>query len=259
MSNARFAQRGRYAGLIAILALVIVSALGVHISMQAKPVPTNTHHTSPADTHHTSPADPQTPPTVKLSAGWHITTYYTPVESYHNGSGEAVTGCLKRDCADDSDVLGVYPSDFVEKVKNEGAGRITRGVHAGSYLNWSYDTGYWLDEIPSDSNGNALQPFHTAAADSGTLPQEKMFRIASCGSDPAAIDSNICRKLEAANWVIADSLTPGVGGPKHIDLYIGEENAPDFEDTNLYVDLSNVSIQIPQLLPNRYQLDAPDK
>ena len=32
----------------------------------------------------------------------------------------------------------------------------------------------------------------------------------------------------AANWTITDEFTPGLGGSRHVDLYIGEETGPGF-------------------------------
>jgi hypothetical protein len=36
-----------------------------------------------------------------------------------------------------------------------------------------------------------------------------------------------CR-LRAALWAIGDQFTPGLGGAKRIDAYVGEETGPEF-------------------------------
>lgn len=172
--------------------------------------------------------------------GWHITLYYTAVEQYHHGTTQAVTGCKIRECTNGNDPLGNYPSDFIEKVKNEGAGRLI----SGAYLNWSSDTGYWLDTIPTDSRGQALQPFISAAADDNTLHQGTKFKLANCGDGQQISDTTICQHLLQSNWQIVDHFTPGLGGQKHVDLYIGEESQENFESSSNYVDLTNAAITL---------------
>jgi hypothetical protein len=171
-----------------------------------------------------------------------VTVYYTAVEKYHTGPPTVVTGCPTIDCTHGTARLGTYPADFVRAVHDEGTGRTV----AGSYLNWSYDTGYWLDTAPRDSNGDPLRPFATAAADPGVLRQKTSFRITGCGhqddgSDPPAA---VCRTLRAGHWTVRDEFTPGLGGRKHIDAYIGAETGPDFTDSDWYITLDAVQIRI---------------
>jgi len=171
------------------------------------------------------------------SAGWTFTTYYTAVESLHSATPVPVSGCRIRDCAHGHDPLGSYPRDFVQAVKDEGAGRITSGPQRGKYLEWSYDVGYWLDTVPLDTDGRRLRPFISAAADSDALPKRAHFRITGCGKeeeDSSAIDAAACAKLKASAWDVLDAFTPGLGGRKHIDLYVGEENRRDFPNTSPY-------------------------
>ncbi|HEX6869887.1 MAG TPA: hypothetical protein VF163_02210, partial [Micromonosporaceae bacterium] len=94
-----------------------------------------------------------------IGGSWQVTVYYTAVESYHTDAAVDVTGCLVLECANGNQSLGRYPQSFVQAVKDEGTGRITSGPQAGRYLNWSYDTGYWLDDAPRDSAGRELIPF----------------------------------------------------------------------------------------------------
>ncbi|WP_239405728.1 hypothetical protein [Frankia sp. Cj3] len=199
----------------------------------------------PSATAHSTPA-PAPGGTGQTSDGWTITVYYTAVESFHHGQPRQVTGCPRQDCAHGNDPLGTYPTDFVAAVHDEGTGRITSGDHAGNYLNWSYDTGYWLDTVPADTTGQRLQSFSTAAADSGVLAQGARFTVATCGSeeDHSAVDPVACARLQAATWTIHDEFTPGLGGDKHIDLYVGEEDRVGFTDSPLYLTGTGARITI---------------
>jgi len=187
------------------------------------------------------------------SASWHITVYYTAVEStavesYHPSPSQEVRGCLDLDCSmRENQLIGVYPSDFNQAVMDEGTWGITSGNNAGKYLNWSYDVGYWLDTASRDSYGGALKPYVSSAADPRLLPRGTKFKVLSCGGDTDTgepPDPTVCKSFKQANWVISDEFTPGLGGRKHLDLYIGEEDQEDFTDTSpKYIDLSKVSIQ----------------
>lgn len=174
------------------------------------------------------------------SGGWEITVYYTAVERFHDGSSTDVTGCPAFDCpaTGDSD-LGEYPADFVAAVQEEGTGR----TNSGKYLNWSYDIGYWLDTAPRDTAGRALRPFVSAAADPGVLAAGTTFRITGCGR-AAAADGEVCTKLRAAQWEVTDEFTPGRGGSKHLDAYIGEETGPDFTGSAWYLTLTDASVTL---------------
>jgi hypothetical protein len=176
------------------------------------------------------------------STGWTVTVYYTAVEKYHSGPPKKVTGCLKIDCTHGHDDLGTYPADFVTAVHDEGTGRTA----AGRYLNWSYDTGYWLDDAPRDTAGRPLRPFESAAADPNVLKAAARFTVADCGrqDDGSAAPTEVCAKLRAAHWTIVDEFTPGLGGKKHIDAYIGEETGPGFTDSPWYLTLTGATLHI---------------
>ncbi|WP_197717036.1 RlpA-like double-psi beta-barrel domain-containing protein [Glycomyces terrestris] len=176
--------------------------------------------------------------------GWEVTVYYTAVESFHDGAPVAVTGCPTIECEGGDDPLGSYPEDFVQAVEDEGTGRITSGEHAGDYLNWSYDTGYWLDTEPRNSHGDPLRPFVSAAADPDVLPEGTRLRIADCG-DAEDVTAEVCEELQAADWIIEDEFTPGLGGEHHIDVYLGEEDQADFTETDWYTTLVNARIEFP--------------
>lgn len=172
------------------------------------------------------------------SPDWTLTVYYTAVEAYHRGPPTPVVGCLTLDCVDRDADLGTYPRGFVETVRVEGTGR-TAG---GRYLNWSYDVGYWLDHAPRDAYGQPLRPFEAAAADVGVLPAGAEFTILDCGRSP--IDPAVCARLRQARWTVTDQFTPGFGGPRHLDLYLGEETGPDFTDSAWYCTLTAATLRI---------------
>ncbi|AHH99032.1 hypothetical protein [Kutzneria albida] len=84
-----------------------------------------------------------------------------------------------------------------------------------------------------------LRPFRSAAADD--LPQGKRVRLTRCGRGATAA---VCARLSAATWTITDAFTPGLGGPKHIDLYVGEETGPEFTEDPLYTTMTGATLRI---------------
>jgi hypothetical protein len=173
---------------------------------------------------------------VDASAGWLLTVYHTPVESFHSEPAITVTGCPSMPCVNGQNDLGSYPADFVQASKDQGAGRITSGSHAGKFLNWSIDIGYWLDDAARDARGQALIPWVSAAADP-RIPYGKQFNLADCGVDleqGAPINPTVCAALKQSKWVVGDRFTVGSVGAQ-FDLYIGEEDHADFDATSPYL------------------------
>jgi hypothetical protein len=194
------------------------------------------------------------PELSRPSQGWHITVYYTPVESFYGGKSVSVTGCLRIEGSHGKDHLGTYPRTFVERAKQEGTGRITSGQHAGRYLNWSHDTGYWLDDAPRDSYGRRLEPFVSAAADGSVLRKGTRFRLAHPGrlEEGDAVPAHVARRFRDTVWEVRDEFTPGLGGDKHIDLYIGEQTHARFEEEDpMYTTLVRAAIHIHEGLGRR--------
>jgi len=176
------------------------------------------------------------------AAGWTVTVYYTAVERYHSGAPTSVIGCPAIDCAHGTAELGTYPADFVAAVRTEGTGRTA----TGRYLNWSHDVGFWLDDAPRDAYGQPLRPFRSAAADPAVLPAGTRFTIVDCGreSDGASIPPAVCTRLRQASWTVSDQFTPGFGGPRHVDVYIGEETGPGFTDSPWYCTLTGATLRV---------------
>jgi hypothetical protein len=166
-----------------------------------------------------------------------VTVYYTAVAPFHDGATERVTGCPRLECSSGSDDLGSFPSSFVRAVRDEGTGRID----AGRYLNWSVDVGFWLDSAPRDSAGGVLEPWRSAAADADVLGAGKQFTITSCGTaDDVAAE--VCDRMREARWIVRDEFTPGLGGDRHVDVYIGEETGPDFTESEWSTTLENARL-----------------
>lgn len=192
-----------------------------------------------------SSCESRSPAEIVEGKPWLVTVYYTAVESFHHGPLVEVTGCATGECAKGHDSLGQYPRDFVDAVREEGTGRITSGEHAGKYLNWSYDIEYWLDSAPRNAHGGVLEPFRSAAADE--VPDGTRLRLVDCGrlDSGGPVPSEVCQTLRNGNWQIQDRFTPGFGGPQHIDLYIGEENEPNFTTTSaLYVSMQGARFTV---------------
>ena len=174
--------------------------------------------------------------------GWTATVYYTAVQRFHTGSATRVTGCPTIDCSHGHSDLGSYPDDFVKAVHDEGTGHTANG----RYLNWSSDVGYWLDSAPRNGHGGALVPFVSSAADADVLSVGVRFSVADCGRDDGgdAIDPQVCARLRAAGWRLDDEFTPGLGGARHVDLYIGEETGTGFTDGPWYTTLHGAALDI---------------
>ena len=187
-------------------------------------------------------ADPTRRARARRPAGWTVTVYYTAVQRFRGGPPTPVTGCTGLACADGRDHLGRFPADFVAAVRAEGTGQTADG----RYLNWSHDVGFWLDESPRDAAGGVLRPWVSAAADPGVLPAGTRFAIADCGHDGSGhpIDPAVCARLRAARWIVTDEFTPGLGGPRHVDVYIGPETGPDFEQSPWYTALTGATLRI---------------
>ncbi|GAA2612107.1 hypothetical protein GCM10010399_48750 [Dactylosporangium fulvum] len=172
--------------------------------------------------------------------GWEVTVYYTAVAAFHSGATVRVTGCPTIDCEQgvDQQDLGTFPASFVDVVKNEGTGKTADG----RYLNWSHDTGYWMDTAPRDADGRPLRPWVSAAADSDVLRAGSRFTVLRCGT--AEVTAEVCARLKEPTWTIVDQFTPGLGGSKHVDLYIGEETGPGFTDSDLYTTLEGATLSV---------------
>jgi hypothetical protein len=91
-----------------------------------------------------------------------------------------------------------------------------------------------------------LQPFRSAAADPDVLPRGTGFTIADCGhaEDGGPVPVPVCGRLRAAHWTVSDQFTPGLGGVRHVDAYLGEETGPRVTGTDWYVTLAGAALTV---------------
>lgn len=245
-------RRSRWAG--AVMAVLCAGSAGCGTAASqvspAFPVAPPTAAAPPAAPPAADPPRARAAVTVtptKLSAGWRITVYYTPVESFHSGPRKRVRGCPVYGCGRPKADLGSYPESFIEAVRTEGAGRITSGPHKGRYLAWSRRVGqFWLDEAAKDATGRPLRPWVTAAADRSVLRRGSRFVITACGRGRAGrpVPPEVCARFRAARWTVADVFAPGYGGAHHADVYIGEETGPGFTKSPLYTTLDGATLAL---------------
>lgn len=188
--------------------------------------------------------------------GLEVTTYYTPVESYY-----------VRDCVQTIQVwpdfstsgskvtAGPYPCSFVSHTKGEGSGKLTSGVYAGSYLNWSYEglgpngdqQGFWIDTCPRDSYGGCLQAKVSAAvsenlAQNFGLRRGEPFHLESCGTETA--NTTACDYFRSGNWIVNDQFTTGIASDKQIDLYYGEQESAGFRNSAYWLSMYDATIRV---------------
>ncbi|RFU36974.1 hypothetical protein DZF91_35335 [Actinomadura logoneensis] len=186
------------------------------------PVPTPNERALPSS----SPgAAPGTVVPLGKPGSWRVTTYYTAVESLHGGAMTPVKGCPTLRCSRGHTPLGSYPADFLRVIRMEGSGRITSGPRRGRYLNWSHNTGYWLDDSTRDPKGRPLRAWESAAADKDVLARGQRFVITACGAN---VPAPVCARFRQARWKVTDLFRPGYGGRSHADVYVGEETGPGF-------------------------------
>ena len=77
------------------------------------------------------------------------------------------------------------------------------------------------------------------------MPRGTAFTIAGCGrqEDGSAPPARVCAALRKAAWQVTDEFTPGLGGSKHLDAYIGEETGPDFTSSDWYLTLTGATLR----------------
>jgi hypothetical protein len=180
---------------------------------------------------------------------WEIEVYYTPVESFHHGAPQTIKGCgptAPSSCSNGSTPLGTYPSDFLQAVQSNDDGRITSGPYTGKFLSWDDTDGWSIDDANLEDTGKPMQPWVTAAAPDG-IAFGTRFQVLSCGVDidkGSPANPSVCAELMNAHWVVGDN-TGSPAGTRDIELYVGEENAPNFENSGLVIDDVNAHTTLP--------------
>lgn len=159
-------------------------------------------------------------PSPGTGEGWRLTVYYTPVESYHGGSREPISACQGAD-------LGSHSHEFLTTIKTEGFGRLSTPVESRSYLGWDFARRCWfLAAAPVGANDRPLRAW-VSTAGHPSIAIGTRVSVRKCGGQ---VDRSLCDRVRAAAWVVDDRCSVGCTGPKHLDLYIGEEDRPKFED-----------------------------
>ncbi len=159
-------------------------------------------------------------PALPNGGAWRLTVYYTPVESYHGGRTDAVTGCQGQE-------LGRHSHEFLDTIQTEGFGRLSAPIAGHGYLGWDFDRGCWLlAAAPVGANDRPLRPWVSIAAHPSIAIGTRVS-VRNCGRK---VDSSVCDRVRAASWVVDDRCSVGCGDLRHLDLYIGEEDRPNFEN-----------------------------
>ncbi len=174
-------------------------------------------------------------PSPAVSGGWHLTVYYTPVESYHGPPIRSITDCSGRD-------LGRHSSEFLDHVQTEGFGRVGAPLQKMSYLGWNFDRRCWFAATtPVGADDRPLRAWISVAAPT-TVSFGASVRVDGCGSD---IDATTCTRVRGAAWVVDDRFSADPSDPKHLDLYVGEEDEPNFEDQSPhYFEVHGASVRV---------------
>lgn len=160
------------------------------------------------------------PPASRTTSDWHLTVYYTPVESYHGAPRKPISDCVGR-------TLGEHSVEFLEHVQTEGFGRFLAPVQEHGYLGWDFARHCWFTAAtPVGANDRPLRAWVSTAAPS-TFAAGTRLRVVSCGT---AVEAAVCARVEAAAWTVDDRCSDGCSDPRHLDLYVGEEDTADFED-----------------------------
>lgn len=158
-------------------------------------------------------------PSGQPTGGWHLTVYYTPVETYHGPPLKPISDCGGRD-------LRKHSLDFLDRVRTEGFGRIGTPIQGERYVGWDFERRRWfIARTPVGVGDRPLRAWVSTAAPL-TFTAGTGVRVLSCGSD---VDVTVCERVKAAAWIVEDHCA-ACSDPRHLDLYIGEEDRPDFED-----------------------------
>jgi hypothetical protein len=229
-------------------------------------------------------------------SGIYITTYYSPVESYHPRSClKTISGWVNKTPSTGVELsgsrveLGTYPCRFVNRVANEGSGKRTNlstgpsSASSMTALNYSTEGmpggggGYWLDTCPRNSFGGCLQPMRSSAASSALVNGGDMrpyvpgqqpgteWVLKDCGTDPfngdQPMNSTTCDwyKDGGSPWLVDDEFSTGLVDPsiKQIDLYYGFEDRDSIVNTDYIMDFKNAIATVTGEEPATVDATAP--
>jgi len=158
----------------------------------------------------------------QATGGWHLTVYYTPVESYHGPPTRSISDCGGA-------ALGQHSADFLDNIQPEGFGRVVTPMRGGRFLGWDFDRGCWYaTSTPLNAGDHPLRAWVSTAAPQA-IAAGTGVRVVGCGP---GVDPVVCARVQGASWTVDDRCSVGCADPRHLDLYIGEEDRPNFESQN---------------------------
>jgi hypothetical protein len=95
--------------------------------------------------------------------------------------------------------------------------------------------------------GNEELPAFTPSQEAGVNHDDRMDargdRGRAAGADGVPAGRATAR-LRQTQWTVVDEFTPGLGGPRHVDVYIGEETGPDMTGSPWYMMLTGATLRI---------------
>ena len=168
--------------------------------------------------------------TLGCESGYLITSYWTVREEFYRGEKVPV-----RDSS--GKLLGYYRSDFLEDVMVEGWGKGDGIRNDGSYLGYDPELGFIKSPEPLDAYGSPLIPWKTVAAPPHLRKGTIITIIGFTSSEELSED--IIDKLLTNRFMVSDR--GGLTG-RHIDIYIGEQDRADMNESPYALYIQNATI-----------------
>ena len=169
--------------------------------------------------------------TLGCESGYLITSYWTVKEEFYRGEKIPVKDSSGR-------LLGYYRRDFVEDVMIEGWGKGDGVKNDGTYLGYDPELGFIKSTEPLDAYGSPLIPWKTVAA-STNLRKGTIIRIVGFIADEE-VSEKVVHMLLNSEFVVSDR-SPSITG-RHIDIYVGEQDRPDMNESPYALYVKNATI-----------------
>ena len=169
--------------------------------------------------------------TLGCESGYLITSYWTVREEFYRGEKVPV-----RDSS--GKLLGYYRSDFLEDVMVEGWGKGDGVGNDGSYLGYDPELGFTKSLEPLDAYGSPLIPWKIVAAPPHLRKGTTIIIIGFNSSEELSED--IVDKLLTSRFIVSDRGADLIG--RHIDIYIGEQDRADMNESPYALYIQNATI-----------------
>ena len=169
--------------------------------------------------------------TLGCESGYLITSYWTVREEFYRDEKVPV-----RDSS--GKLLGYYRSDFLEDVMVEGWGKGDGVGNDGSYLGYDPELGFTKSLEPLDAYGSPLIPWKTVAAPPHLRKGTTILIIGFNSSEELSED--IVDKLLTSRFIVSDRGADLIG--RHIDIYIGEQDRADMNESPYALYIQNATI-----------------